>query len=252
MKRFLNKKALVTGGASGIGKAICQRLVEEGADLVFIDRNIEAGKAFEQELSNQESSSLFVAADLTNEDEVERGFHETKKILGHIDVLINNAGGAFGENYKETTIENWNADLTLNLTSHYMLTRLVLPEMVERGQGVVTNISSVNGGGLDLGQTVWRFFLPLSPRPSRHPLPPSIGRACPTSPPRSAVASIEHNLSQLPNFEIFCKILQIFGGLVLGCIKTKFCKKICVRQHFSPLKTHGLAWHTKHEWRQCF
>ena len=79
MKRFLNKKALVTGGASGIGKAICQRLVEEGADLVFIDRNIEAGKAFEQELSNQESSSLFVAADLTNEDEVERGFHETKK-----------------------------------------------------------------------------------------------------------------------------------------------------------------------------
>ena len=50
MKRFLKKKALVTGGASGIGKAICQRLVEEGADLVFIDRNIEAGKAFEQEL----------------------------------------------------------------------------------------------------------------------------------------------------------------------------------------------------------
>ena len=93
MKRFLNKKTLVTGGASGIGKAICQRLVEEGASLVFIDRNIEAGKAFEQELSNQESSSLFVAADLTNEDEVERGFHETKKILGHIDVLINNAGG---------------------------------------------------------------------------------------------------------------------------------------------------------------
>ncbi|MEC7631089.1 MAG: SDR family NAD(P)-dependent oxidoreductase, partial [SAR324 cluster bacterium] len=105
MKRFLNKKTLVTGGASGIGKAICQRLVEEGADLVFIDRNIEAGKAFEQELSNQESSILFVAADLTNEDEVERGFLETKKILGHIDVLINNAGGAFGENYKETTVE---------------------------------------------------------------------------------------------------------------------------------------------------
>ena len=145
MKRFLNKKTLVTGGASGIGKAICQRLVEEGADLVFIDRNIEAGKAFEQELSNQESSSLFVAADLTNEGEVERGFHETKKILGHIDVLINNAGGAFGENYKETTLENWNADLALNLTSHYMLTRLVLPEMVDREQGVVTNISSVNG-----------------------------------------------------------------------------------------------------------
>ena len=72
MKRFLNKKTLVTGGASGIGKAICQRLVEEGADLVFIDRNIEAGKAFEQELSNQESSSFFIAADLTISEEVEK------------------------------------------------------------------------------------------------------------------------------------------------------------------------------------
>ena len=144
MKRFLNKKALVTGGASGIGKAICQRLVEEGADLVFIDRNIEAGKVFDQELS-QESSRLFIAADLTNEDEVERGFNETKKILGHIDVLINNAGGAFGENYKETTVQNWNADLALNLTSHYLLTSLVLPEMEKREKGVVINISSVNG-----------------------------------------------------------------------------------------------------------
>ena len=70
MKRFLNKKVLVTCGASGIGKAICQRLLEEGASLVFIDRNIEAGKAFEQELPNQESSSLFVVADLTKEDEL--------------------------------------------------------------------------------------------------------------------------------------------------------------------------------------
>ena len=94
MKRFLNKKVLVTGGASGIGKAICLRLVEEGADLVFIDRNIEAGKAFEQELSNQESSSLFVAADLTNEDKVEKAFAETKNFLPHIDVLVNTSSFA--------------------------------------------------------------------------------------------------------------------------------------------------------------
>ena len=81
MKRFLNKKALVTGGASGIGKAICQRLVKEGADLVFIDRNIEAGKAFEQELSNQESSSFFITADLTNKMRLSGAFMKQKKSL---------------------------------------------------------------------------------------------------------------------------------------------------------------------------
>ena len=112
---------------------------------IFFSKSVFNKKTLIRDISNQESSSFFIPAALTNKDEVERGFNETKKILRHIDVLINNAGGAFGENYKETTVENWNADLALNLTSHYMLTCLVLPEMVERGLGVVTNISSVNG-----------------------------------------------------------------------------------------------------------
>ena len=145
MNRYSNKKILVTGGASGIGKAICERLITEGADLAFIDRNNEAGKEVEQELGKNEASIRFFQAELTNENEVEKAFQESKQFLNRIDILINNAGGAYGENYEETTVENWNADLALNLTSHYMLTRLVLPGMVEHGNGVVTNISSVNG-----------------------------------------------------------------------------------------------------------
>ena len=145
MKRYSNKKILVTGGASGIGKAICERLITEGADLAFIDRNSEAGKELEQELGKNVASIRFFQAELTNENEVEKAFQESKQFLNRIDILINNAGGAFGENYEETTVENWNADLALNLTSHYMLTRLVLPGMAEQGYGVITNISSVNG-----------------------------------------------------------------------------------------------------------
>jgi len=144
MKRFLNKKALVTGGASGIGKAICQRLVEEGADLVFIDRNIEAGKAFEQELRKTKAGIRFFQAELTNTKETEEAFRLSITFLNQIDILVNNAGKGFGENYEETTIESWNADFSLNLTSHFRLTRLVLPGMVKLGKGVITNISSVN------------------------------------------------------------------------------------------------------------
>ena len=62
MNRYLNKKILVTGGASGIGKAICERLITEGADLAFIDRNSEAGKEVEQELGKYEASIRFSLA----------------------------------------------------------------------------------------------------------------------------------------------------------------------------------------------
>ena len=145
MNRYENKKVLITGGASGIGRAICHRLASEGAQLVFIDRNAESGKSVEKELEDSGKPARFIKAELTNEKEVEEAFTEAEECLNRIDVLINNAGASFGENYEETTVENWNADIALNLTAHYMLTRLVLPGMVQQGSGAVTSISSVNG-----------------------------------------------------------------------------------------------------------
>ncbi len=145
MNRYENKKVLITGGASGIGRAICHRLASEGAQLVFIDRNAESGKSVEKELEDSGKPARFIKAELTNEKEVEEAFAEAEEYLKRINVLINNAGAAVGENYAETTVENWNADIALNLTAHYMLTRLVLPGMVQQGSGAVTSISSVNG-----------------------------------------------------------------------------------------------------------
>jgi NAD(P)-dependent dehydrogenase (short-subunit alcohol dehydrogenase family) len=144
MKRFEHKNVLVTGGASGIGLAICHRLTSEGAKLVFIDRNVETGKTVENELTHLGRLALFVEADLTDENAVEGAFAKVLETLGHVDVLVNNAGGAFSEDYEETTLESWNADLALNLTAHFVLTRLVLPGMVAQGRGVITNVSSVN------------------------------------------------------------------------------------------------------------
>ena len=84
MNRYSNKKVLVTGGASGIGKAICERLITEGADLAFIDRNSEAGIEVEQELEKNEASIRFLQAELTNENEMEKAFQESKQFLMHV------------------------------------------------------------------------------------------------------------------------------------------------------------------------
>ena len=145
MQRYSGKNVLISGGGSGIGHAICLRLAAEGANIILIDKDLKGGQAAEQELKLQNTKVLFVQADITSEADVEKVHKEATLFFGTIDVLVNNAGAAFAENYAMTTLENWNQDITLNLTGHYMLTRLFLPDMEAQGKGAITNISSVNG-----------------------------------------------------------------------------------------------------------
>ena len=145
MQRYTGKNVLISGGGSGIGHAICLRLAAEGANIILIDKDLKGGQAVEQELKQQNTKALFVQADITNEADVEKVHKEATLFFGTIDVLVNNAGAAFAENYAMTTLDNWNQDIALNLTGHYMLTRLFLPDMEAQGKGAITNISSVNG-----------------------------------------------------------------------------------------------------------
>ena len=145
MQRYAGKNVLISGGGSGIGHAICLRLAAEGANIILIDKDLKGGQTVEQELKQQNTKALFIQADITSENDVEKVHKEATLFFGTIDVLVNNAGAAFAENYKMTTLENWNQDIALNLTGHYMLTRLFLPDMEAQGKGAITNISSVNG-----------------------------------------------------------------------------------------------------------
>jgi len=145
MQRYTGKNVLISGGGSGIGHAICLRLAAEGANIILIDKDLKGGQSVEQELKLQNTKVLFVQADITSEADVEKVHKEATLFFGNIDVLVNNAGAAFAENYAMTTLENWNQDIALNLTGHYMLTRLFLPDMEAQGKGAITNISSVNG-----------------------------------------------------------------------------------------------------------
>ena len=145
MQRYAGKNVLISGGGSGIGHAICLRLAAEGANIILIDKDLKGGQSVEQELKLQNTKVLFIQADITSEADVEKVHKEATLFFGTIDVLVNNAGAAFAENYAMTTLENWNQDIALNLTGHYMLTRLFLPDMEAQGKGAITNISSVNG-----------------------------------------------------------------------------------------------------------
>ncbi|MEC8253949.1 MAG: SDR family NAD(P)-dependent oxidoreductase, partial [SAR324 cluster bacterium] len=108
MQRYAGKNVLISGGGSGIGHAICLRLAAEGANIILIDKDLQGGQAVEQELKQQNTTALFIRADITREADVEKVHKEATLFIGTIDVLVNNTGAAFAENYAMTTLENWN------------------------------------------------------------------------------------------------------------------------------------------------
>ena len=156
MKRFEHKNVLVTGGASGIGLAICHRLTSEGAKLVFIDRNVETGKTVEDELKHLGQPALFVQADLTDEEAVEGAFAAVLENLGQVDVLVNNAGTnrpALCIDYTETDYDDV---MALNVRSVYFTTRAVARGLVAANlEGSIINISSQMGHVGGPGRTVY-------------------------------------------------------------------------------------------------
>ena len=141
-----DRVALVTGGARGIGHAIAQRLAEEGCVVAVADIN-EAG------LAALPSEWLGLTCDVTSQAQLEEMLAAVREELGGIDILINNAGICRPMTVAEATLENWEQALRVNLTSAFMLCRLVLPEMNRRGWGRIVNVSSMAGklGGLTSG-----------------------------------------------------------------------------------------------------
>jgi NAD(P)-dependent dehydrogenase (short-subunit alcohol dehydrogenase family) len=139
------KKALVTGGTKGIGKAIADRLAEAGAQVIISART-----------TPEENSHHFIAADLTNPADVARLTQEIKNRFGGIDILINNVGGLStpGGGFSTLTNEHWEQELQLNLLSAIRLDKALLPQMIEQESGVIIHISSVAGK-----QALWNLNL---------------------------------------------------------------------------------------------
>jgi len=139
--RLADTTAIVTGGASGIGHAIVRRFAAEGASVIIADIAAERAEAVAGELSGARA----VHADVTRAADVERLVTEATDAFGRVDVLVNNAGFAAGDDLLETDEETWDTDVSLNLTAPFLCSKAVLPGMIERRFGVIVNIASVNG-----------------------------------------------------------------------------------------------------------
>jgi len=131
------KRALVTGGTKGIGKAIADQLAQAGAQVVVSARNRPEGN----------SGHHFIAADLTIAEHVAKLEQEINETFGGIDILINNVGGLTtpGGGFSTLTDEHWESELQLNLLAAIRLDRVLLPKMLEQKNGVIIHISSVAG-----------------------------------------------------------------------------------------------------------
>lgn len=143
--RLQGKRAVVTGAAHGIGRATALRFAQEGARVVIADLDPEAGEVTAAAVRTAGGQAEFAVTDVTDEDAVARLVTRADSSLGGIDVWMNNAGGSLTEELLDTEPDAWRADLALNLTSHYLCTRAVVPVMIRCGGGSLINVSSVNG-----------------------------------------------------------------------------------------------------------
>lgn len=133
---------LITGGASGIGAATAARFLEEGAAVCVLDRDPKGCEQIQRQLPNLAG---IVQADVSKLDQVQRAFADTVRIMGGVDVLINNAGISMRHNFLEITPEEWDKILAVNLTGVFYIAQTAARHMWERGSGVILQTASTNG-----------------------------------------------------------------------------------------------------------
>lgn len=137
---------LVTGASRGIGAAIARKAAEEGA-LVAVNYSgsTEQARALVRSLHEQGYRALSVQADVSRSDEVEKMFEVTEQELGPVDLLVNNAGVSLRALLTETSEEQWERIIGVNLKGAYLCCRRALPSMICQKYGRIVNIASVQG-----------------------------------------------------------------------------------------------------------
>jgi len=140
------KKAIVTGGSEGIGKAIALGLAQEGVDVAICARRKEPLEAAAKEISNATDRNIIpITADLTDTEQANAFIDGAVEALGGIDILVNNAGAAVGGVLEYLSDEQWEDALQLKFFGYVRCTRAVLPHFKEKGGGRVVNLIGNDG-----------------------------------------------------------------------------------------------------------
>src|SRR5690625_2396896 len=150
---FSRQVALVTGGAGGIGRATCERLVSEGANVVIADIDVEAAKRVAENINEEygENRAIAVHVDVTKEEEVQKAIKQTILTFGGLDILVNNAGLASSSSFEETTRKVWDMNIDVLVTGYFLVAREAFDLMKRQNIGgsmvFVGSKNSIHAGG---------------------------------------------------------------------------------------------------------
>ena len=150
MDKLKGKVALITGGASGIGSATVRLFAQEGAAVMVADINAGLGEALVKEIHSQGGRAHFFRCDVTRADDCRRSVELTLELFGRLDILFNNAGIIRRADVVETTEDEWDRVLAVNLKSIFLMSKFAIPVMAQAGGGAIINTSSgwgLKGGG---------------------------------------------------------------------------------------------------------
>jgi len=142
MRGLKGKRVLITGGASGIGAATATRFLEEGAAVVVLDRDSEGRKRIQKELPSLTGT---VGADVSELKQVESAFAEAVRLMGGVDVLVNNAGISIRHKFLDITPQEWDKIMAVNLTGVFYIAQAAARHMWEKDGGVILQTASTNG-----------------------------------------------------------------------------------------------------------
>ena len=141
-KQFEGKVVLLTGGAHGIGRATAIRFAEAGASVTVCDVQEDKGQETVSLIERAGGRALFVHCNVTSAADCEAAVNKTVETFGGIDVLFNNAGITRRANVVETTEEEWDAVMAVNIKSMFLMSKYVVPQLIKRGGGAIVNTSS--------------------------------------------------------------------------------------------------------------
>ena len=153
--RMKDKVVLVTGGGSGIGRAICLRLAEEGADIVILELDPETGGETAQEVTEMGRRAVALQTDITVKEQVDNAVAQVQSQFGSIDVLVNNVGWDKQALFVDTDEELWEKLIALNFMGHIFCTHAVINGMMERQGGKIIFISSDAGRAGNSGEAIY-------------------------------------------------------------------------------------------------
>jgi 3-oxoacyl-[acyl-carrier protein] reductase len=140
-----NKKAIITGGGRGLGKATAIAFAKEGIDVAITGRNEQVLQETVAELKAIGVNAIYSIFDVGNYEEVQKGIKEIIEELGGVDILVNNAGIAAFGTFNEMEVNEWSQIIQTNVMGMYYVTKEVLPHLIVQNEGEIINVSSTAG-----------------------------------------------------------------------------------------------------------